>query len=523
MDAIRVQNLRSLADTGFVDIRPITVLVGRNSSGKSTFLRTFPLLRQSVETRTTGPILWYGSYVDFGSFAEAIRTDAREDRIALSFRIPIELSKALDYTRFFWFSRQQPKLLQNLLLTVSLELRQEIGTGATRASAVDLSFAGHELRLEIDERGHVKSFFVNSLNVLSLGTPYRVTRSSNIIPVILPSEETSQREFSFAGLSNRKLADLFASSLRPYFHGNTSIETIHALFDQRGLGTDDQMLADLQSIRQGGPYWHHRVLGWQTDHAVFQSVRNLVLANWAPVLLEIADHYLSQVAQGVSYIAPLRASAERYYRSQELAVEEVDFQGKNLPMFLQSLSTSERKSFRSWTEQHFGLAISTSLAGGHISLRVTETNSGANYNLADVGFGLSQVLPVIAQLWAMTNRDRRRRGFGGLAPITFAIEQPELHLHPSLQARVADVLIDSVSPSQNSPFGLRVLLETHSETIINRIGQRIYRGDLSAESVSVVIFEREDETLSSVRFSEFDSEGFLTDWPIGFFQPDMVG
>jgi len=48
MDAIRIENLRSLTDTGFVELKPLILLVGQNSSGKSSFLRFFPLLRQSI-------------------------------------------------------------------------------------------------------------------------------------------------------------------------------------------------------------------------------------------------------------------------------------------------------------------------------------------------------------------------------------------------------------------------------------------------------------------------------------------
>ena len=54
---IGFKNLRSLKDTGLIDIKPITFLLGQNSSGKSTFLRSFPRLRQSVETKTKGPIM----------------------------------------------------------------------------------------------------------------------------------------------------------------------------------------------------------------------------------------------------------------------------------------------------------------------------------------------------------------------------------------------------------------------------------------------------------------------------------
>jgi len=57
LEAFGVKNLRCLTGTGLVPIRPVTVLVGRNSSGKSTFLRALPLLRQSVETARNSPIL----------------------------------------------------------------------------------------------------------------------------------------------------------------------------------------------------------------------------------------------------------------------------------------------------------------------------------------------------------------------------------------------------------------------------------------------------------------------------------
>ena len=66
VNTLRIQNLRSLVDTGHIDLKPITILVGRNSSGKSSFARIFPLLRQSIEASKRGPILWWGRLVDFG-------------------------------------------------------------------------------------------------------------------------------------------------------------------------------------------------------------------------------------------------------------------------------------------------------------------------------------------------------------------------------------------------------------------------------------------------------------------------
>ena len=63
MKAVQIQNLRGLTDTGEIPLKLINVLVGANSSGKSTFLRLFPLLKQGFGARKSGPILWYGEEI----------------------------------------------------------------------------------------------------------------------------------------------------------------------------------------------------------------------------------------------------------------------------------------------------------------------------------------------------------------------------------------------------------------------------------------------------------------------------
>lgn len=57
--SLRLQNFRSLRDTDDVELRPIVLLVGANSSGKSSFLRFFPLLKQTAQTNSRSPLLWF--------------------------------------------------------------------------------------------------------------------------------------------------------------------------------------------------------------------------------------------------------------------------------------------------------------------------------------------------------------------------------------------------------------------------------------------------------------------------------
>lgn len=81
---IRVENFRSFVDSGELELKPLTVFVGRNSSGKSSILRLLPLLKQSVIEETREPILWFGG-VDFGSFKQAKSRFSESNSISFEF------------------------------------------------------------------------------------------------------------------------------------------------------------------------------------------------------------------------------------------------------------------------------------------------------------------------------------------------------------------------------------------------------------------------------------------------------
>ncbi|MCE9977420.1 AAA family ATPase, partial [Leclercia adecarboxylata] len=99
---IGLQNFRSFVSKTFIELKPITVFVGKNSSGKSSLLRTFPLFRQSIEENTTGPILWFGRYVDFGDFTDVLskNSESKEITFSFSFSIAPELAQRYSYYRF---------------------------------------------------------------------------------------------------------------------------------------------------------------------------------------------------------------------------------------------------------------------------------------------------------------------------------------------------------------------------------------------------------------------------------------
>ena len=84
MDSIRIRNLRSIVDSGEIELNKINLLLGRNSSGKSSFLRLFPLLKETSRHELRGPILWFDEDYDFGDFSNTLSRHAQGDKSTIS-------------------------------------------------------------------------------------------------------------------------------------------------------------------------------------------------------------------------------------------------------------------------------------------------------------------------------------------------------------------------------------------------------------------------------------------------------
>lgn len=119
----------------------------------------------------------------------------------------------------------------------------------------------------------------------------------------------------------------------------------------------------------------------------------------------------------------------------------------------------------------------------------------------DVGIGISQVLPVLVMAYASRNK-------------LLAMEQPEIHLHPALQAELADVFVESTLGERKNTF----ILETHSEHLILRLLRRVREGRLSPNDLSV-LYVQPTESGSTVLEVRVDDDGdFIDRWPGGFFE-----
>ena len=144
-------------------------------------------------------------------------------------------------------------------------------------------------------------------------------------------------------------------------------------------------------------------------------------------------------------------------------------------------------------EQEGDIAIS--------ELRLMDVNKRTPVSLRDVGVGISQVLPVLALAYGSRQQ-------------LVAIEQPEIHLHPALQAELGDVFIEAALGENKNTF----ILETHSEHLILRLLRRVREGVLSPDDVAV-LYVQPTGTESKVLEIRVDEDGdFIDRWPGGFFE-----
>jgi hypothetical protein len=119
-------------------------------------------------------------------------------------------------------------------------------------------------------------------------------------------------------------------------------------------------------------------------------------------------------------------------------------------------------------------------------------------NIADVGFGVSQVLPVLVALLAAEP--------GRLV----YLEQPELHLHPRAQVALAGILADAAKR------GVRVVAETHSALLLLAVQTLVAEGSLPPGDVILHWFERGKDGVTKVKPADLDEAGRFGDWPEDF-------
>jgi hypothetical protein len=244
----------------------------------------------------------------------------------------------------------------------------------------------------------------------------------------------------------------------------------------------------------------------------------------APVVGDL-EFQLEQQFDSMHYLGPLRKASGRSYVWSGESPADVGFSGENT---VPALLAAWARVLRLAEDEHihFGELLATWLVrvgllesfkaesigaeSSHYRVMVRTPGSRRQVNLADVGFGVSQVLPVLVQLLYAE------------PDTTLMFEQPEIHLHPRIQAELADVFIEAIQMQQDDRArGIQCLVESHSEHFLRRLQRRIAEGKLAPNQTALYFCEPGPDG-STIKELKIDEDGNITNWPENFFG-DEVG
>ena len=210
------------------------------------------------------------------------------------------------------------------------------------------------------------------------------------------------------------------------------------------------------------------------------------------------------VDKDFNYIGSFRQPPERTYYQKAKAQPKVDTDGGSyIDQIIEWEETNLEKLFElnevMQQIELFATIQSNKLKGGRFELMV-KTKSNARFAaLTDVGFGISQFLPIIVADLQLSDHS------------CLAVSQPEIHLHPKIQATFGNYLANQIKRTQK-----QYIIETHSEYLLNRIRLLLVTGELKPEDVRVLYFEN-DGFKSTVHDVEFATDGQIKGAPQGFF------
>lgn len=465
MISLGVKNFRNLKDTGKIEIKPLNFLLGANSSGKSSFLRIFPLLRQSIEVPTKGPILWFGDYVDFGDFHTVVTNGKKE----IVFQFEFDLVGGEKIHGF----PGRIHLENNTKFQINIHIRDI--SEATYIEKIAIIYEDQNIIIKYSKDNKIiniecnESDFSKGVESLTISN-----QGKGIIPKIY-SQYTSEKKQMLSQGTDMFFRERLHSFIKERLRKGTTEDVIKRI-SNIGLGNKDFVLNQLKKD-YWPTSWLKKITTWNIEHSEFILLNNLLIGYKIGSLIDLLNDEIQANFEDFYYVAPLRAIAERYYRRQNLSVTEVDFQGKNLPMYINNMPPAVLSKFQDWVETFFQYYPQTSSYEGHISLKLVDRKTDESFNITDRGFGYSQLLPIITMIWSIINNRKTNGRYwnrnSGERCVTIAIEQPELHLHPALQARMIDVFVSSIELALRNKIILKFVIETHSETMINYIGNKI--------------------------------------------------
>jgi predicted ATPase len=555
---IGIENFKAFGKMQRIPLKPITLLYGPNSSGKSSLIQSLLLFKQTLEESTNDEValMSRGSLVDLGDYSEFIHKhdDKKEFKMSFSFNFMWEPEVAaicwdsrplredevmtLEFTflkdkagdvivksiRLFYLRNQEPLLVYNNI-TSSPKLSRIAGRKSSDLDCLTKSML-------FLESINFNSEFIKA-NWNSYVQHYGNNSNSDKEPLkwdfskdlhMLETLPVSSREEP----KSRKKILQHLDKIEQSFYDN-SFEN----FSKIGVPPSDRIIKLAKCFPYGlvghAHYWNYISASPLIAYAGLFN-RQEEYCQMVPVdfILPITNLF-NQYLQKIIHIGPLREFPGRAYSFSGNAGADVGKSGKYMPDILFKRPDIVESVNHWFSKFEMGYELKVERFKRNLyALNLIDKKNGCEVSPTDVGFGISQLLPIIVQ---------------GILPEyiypgykIICIEQPEIHLHPRLQAELGSFFANCINEriplkekgSDDADInGNQFIIETHSEHLILRLLRLIRNttnGELEEgekplrpEDVAVIYAKPTEHGTVMMELRISEDGDFIDKWPDGFF------
>jgi predicted ATPase len=517
---LTVKKFKAFNEQQNIVLKPITLLYGSNSAGKSSVLQSLLLLKQSYsESELENSVLIpKGKYLNLGNFKEMVYSHNLDEKIVICCKFNEKTMspflrkykdeiKLLGYETIFYLDESNEIRLESLSLYCNDERKpllrlskttkriENLRRRVTRTRNVkkingDISF--FQVDFIDDDHELIKSFY----SKLKLQLPKKINEIKKQIAIFEQQFTIIKEHVSHEDL--RQIRSEYLNKLdemRNIYKTMVSYDYKMFIDDLRSKMGEYFFLLDgflVSGMSEVEPNRKTNLKKYLDD---FPNLEDLIFG---------ASANYREVLDSIVYLGPLREYPERHYIFSGISPAGVGKSGKYTSdlLFLNEQLTTK---VNQWLEK-FGIEYSVAVSrindeniSDVYTLRLVDQKTNVSVSPLDVGFGISQILPIIVQSLICTNS-------------IICIEQPEIHIHPKLQTIFGSFIVDCLK--NNNQF----IIETHSEHIMLRIQKLIRMGKLNSSDVSIIYVDRQNDGSKCIQLRLDANGNFIDEWPNGFFE-----
>jgi predicted ATPase len=559
---ISFQNYKAF-EKGEIKLKPITILLGANSVGKSSIINLLLMLQQTANsTNYKSALRLHGENVSMGECENIFRNKDTSQNIVIDFEFDSdELKDFLKKDLFDDFINHVFQPIQFLSrfpeenikqIRQGVELKQFFNKNreindkiySSKETFMNLITTIETFNSSV-EKSRKQSDFIRYYLKRNGGVDLNDKKNIELVYDFLSeSKKTKDSLFNLSfEISNIKLNKEDVLKICRVLLINNGRQVLNIKFDLNQKNNAYKDITITSEFIAG-----RELLDQKAKDELLKLINfNSTLFSWAPpynknrdfffrtidddehsiitqIIIQIIEQYISLVKcqftrELINHVSPLRAHPKRYYFLDKANINTVldTLDGNSLTEILKE-NKIVRDKVNNWLKT-FGLQVDVSTLQDVIhKLKIHQYS--LDLDITDVGFGISQILPVIVQ------------GFLSFDNSLTMIEQPEIHLHPKMQADLADLFIDVVTgttPQNHIFFGKKqplskkyLLIETHSEYLLHRLRRRMSEGKISAQDVAIYFIAppKDKNGSSEIQEKEISEDGAF-EWPQDFYEGEL--